>query len=74
MTTVIAPELLALQRLYAWESEAPTRVALTQPMGDGSVRDFTWGELAGEVRRMGSPWASGPATRSPSSRRTAPGG
>ena len=52
MTTVIAPELLALQRLYAWESEAPTRVALTQPMGDGSVRDFTWGELAGEVRRM----------------------
>ena len=29
MTTKIAPELLALQRLYAWESEAPARVALT---------------------------------------------
>ena len=52
MPTEIAPELLALQRLYAWEKEAPTRVALTQPMGDGSVRDFTWSELAGEVRRM----------------------
>ncbi len=52
MPTKIAPDLLALQRLYAWEKEAPTRVALTQPMGDGSVRDFTWSELAGEVRRM----------------------
>ncbi len=59
MTTVIAPELLALQRLYAWESEAPTRVALTQPMGDGSVRDFTWGELAGEVRRMAAHFRAG---------------
>ncbi len=52
MTTLIAPELLALQRLYAWETEAPQRVALSQPMGDGSVRDFTWGEVAAQVRRM----------------------
>ena len=52
MTTTIAPELLALQRLYAWERDAPTRVALTQPMGDGSVRDFNWSEVAGQVRRM----------------------
>ncbi len=52
MTTAISPDLLALQRLYAWERDSPDRVALTQPMPDGSVRDFTWGELAGEVRRM----------------------
>lgn len=52
MITTIAPELLALQRLYAWERDAPTRVALTQPMGDGTVRDFTWGEIALQVRQM----------------------
>ena len=52
MTIAIAPELLALQRLYSWEQDAPTRVALSQPMGDGSVRDFTWGEIAAQVRRM----------------------
>ena len=52
MTSTIAPELLALQRLYAWERDAPTRVALSQPMGDGSVRDFTWGDIALQVRHM----------------------
>ena len=49
-----APEMLALQRLYHWEKTSPQRVAFTQPMGDGTVRDMTWGEVAGEVRRMAS--------------------
>src|SRR5690606_154173 len=48
----VAPELLALQRLYHWEKTAPTRVALTQPLGNGAVQDFTWGQLGEQVRRM----------------------
>lgn len=48
----IAPEYLALQRLYHWESTAPDRVALTQPMGNGKVQDFTWKQVADQVRRM----------------------
>ncbi|MEP7300679.1 MAG: AMP-binding protein [Caldimonas sp.] len=48
----VAPEQLALQRLYHWERAAPAQVILTQPQGGGRVRDFTWGESIGEVRRM----------------------
>jgi long-chain acyl-CoA synthetase len=50
--TQVAPELLALQRLYHWEKTAPNRVALTQPMGDGAVQDFTWAQIGDQVRRM----------------------
>jgi long-chain acyl-CoA synthetase len=45
-------ETLALQRLYQWERTAPDRVALTQPLGGGAVRDFTWAEVGDQVRRM----------------------
>jgi long-chain acyl-CoA synthetase len=48
----IAPELLALQRLYHWEKADPDRVALSQPMGQGVVQDFTWAQVADQVRRM----------------------
>ncbi len=48
----VAPEQLALQRLYHWERSAPGQVVLTQPQGGGAIRDFTWGEAMGEVRRM----------------------
>jgi long-chain acyl-CoA synthetase len=48
----VAPEQLALQRLYHWERSAPDNVILTQPQGGGRIRDFTWGEAMGEVRRM----------------------
>ena len=48
----VAPEQLALQRLYQWEKTAADRVVLTQPLGGGAIRDFTWGEAIGEVRRM----------------------
>lgn len=50
--STISPDMLALQRLYYWEKTAPTRVALTQPMGGGVVKDYTWGQVADEVRRM----------------------
>ncbi len=48
----IAPEFLALQRLYHWEKTAPNRVALTQPMGGDVVQDFTWAQVADHSRRM----------------------
>jgi long-chain acyl-CoA synthetase len=47
-----APEMLALQRLYHWEKTAPGRIALTQPMGDGTTKDYTWAQVADQVRRM----------------------
>lgn len=45
-------EDLALQRLYHWERVAPRQVGLTQPMGAAVVRDFTWGEVIDQSRRM----------------------
>ena len=50
--TQVAPELLALQRLYHWEKTDPNRVTLTQPLGAGAVQEFTWAEIADQVRRM----------------------
>ena len=51
-SSVVAPESLALQRLYYWEKTAPDRVVMTQPQGDGTVRDFTWREVMDQSRRM----------------------
>ncbi len=48
----VASDLLALQRLYHWESKDPGRIALTQPMGGGVVKDFSWAEVADQARRM----------------------
>lgn len=43
---------LPLERLYKWEKERAGSVYMTQPMGGGKVRNFTWGETAKEVRAM----------------------
>jgi long-chain acyl-CoA synthetase len=48
----IAPSSLALQRLYHWERTQPDRVAYTQPMGGGVVKDMTWKEVMQQVRRL----------------------
>ena len=48
----VSPDRLSLQRLYHWEHSAPDRVALTQPMGDGVTRDYTWSQVGDQVRRM----------------------
>ena len=45
-------DTLALQRLYHGEKEAPDRVVLTQPMGQGVVQAYTWAQVADQVRRM----------------------
>jgi long-chain acyl-CoA synthetase len=48
----VAADALALQRLYHWEKSAPDRIAFTQPTGGGAVRDYTWGEVVDQARRM----------------------
>ncbi len=52
MTAAIAPEQLALQRLYHWEKTSPDRTVFTQPMGAGVVRTMSWREALDETRRM----------------------
>ncbi|WP_426147213.1 AMP-binding protein [Polaromonas sp. DSR2-3-2] len=49
---IVSPDLLALQRLYHWEKTIPQSISLTQPMGGGVTRVYTWGEVADQVRRM----------------------
>src|SRR4051812_20875350 len=48
----VRPEDLALQRLYHFETTAPERVVLTQPLGGGTVREYTWREVLDQTRRM----------------------
>jgi len=48
----VDPGALALQRLYHWEKTDPGRVVMTQPLGGGQVRDYTWGEVIDQSRRM----------------------
>lgn len=48
----LANESLPLQRLYQWEKTHGHHVYLSQPMGDGSVRDYTWSQVVGESLRM----------------------
>ena len=52
MSATIAPEHLALQRLYHWEKTTPDRTVFTQPMGGGVVRQMSWREVMDETRRM----------------------
>jgi long-chain acyl-CoA synthetase len=52
MTQAVAADALALERLYHWERSEPDRVVLTQPLGGGNVKDFTWREILDETRRM----------------------
>lgn len=52
MQQATGAQALALQRLYHWERTAPGRVVLTQPLGGGTVKEFTWREILDEVRRM----------------------
>src|SRR5882757_8871717 len=43
---------LPLQRIWRWETERGAEVYLTQPLGGGAVRDFTWTEAIDQARRM----------------------
>jgi len=50
--TQVTPDRLALQRLYHWEKVQPNKVYLTQPMGGGQVKEWTWGQAVAEVRKV----------------------
>jgi long-chain acyl-CoA synthetase len=52
MPASAAPDTLALQRLYFWERTAAQRIAFTQPIGGGVVKDYRWGEVVDQARRM----------------------
>ncbi len=52
MSTTTSPASLALQRLCHWEASEPNRVILTQPLGGGALRDYTWAQVMDETRRM----------------------
>jgi long-chain acyl-CoA synthetase len=43
---------LPLQRAYHWETARANEVFLTQPMGAGVVRDWTWAQAMQDARRM----------------------
>lgn len=47
-----APEFLPLARIFYWEHERAHYLYLTQPMGNGLVRDYTWAQAVGEARRV----------------------
>ena len=48
----ISDDDLILQRVYSWESRQGDQVFLTQPMGNGVVREYTWSQMLDESRRM----------------------
>jgi len=55
--TAVAPDTLALQRLYHWEKTTPDRIVFTQPYegaakGAGQVRTWTWKQALDETRRL----------------------
>jgi long-chain acyl-CoA synthetase len=52
MPVQAAADALALQRLYHWEKTAPERIAFTQPLGGGALRDYRWGEVMDQARRL----------------------
>jgi long-chain acyl-CoA synthetase len=57
MTAAVAPDTLALQRLYQWEKSRPERMVFTQPYdgaatGSGQVRTWSWQQAMDETRRM----------------------
>lgn len=43
---------LALENAYHWEKVLADRAFLTQPMGGGAIREWTWKQAMDEARRM----------------------
>jgi long-chain acyl-CoA synthetase len=41
-----------LEAAYQWERTTPNRVYMTQPIGGGAVRTYTWKQTLDEARRM----------------------
>lgn len=45
---------LALDLVYRWEKEKAHEVYMTQPCGNGVVKDYTWQQAVAEARKMAS--------------------
>lgn len=43
---------LPLESVYKWEKERPNSIYMTQPLGHGAVKDYTWAQTVDEARRM----------------------
>jgi long-chain acyl-CoA synthetase len=43
---------LYLERAYRWEKELANRRFMTQPLGGGRVREYTWAEAMAEARKI----------------------
>src|SRR3546814_10340276 len=52
LTPLLREDDLSLQRLFRWEAEFATRIYLTQPLGNGESRDYSWAQTLDEARRM----------------------
>jgi long-chain acyl-CoA synthetase len=48
----IPSDYLPLERIYRWERERAGEIVLAQPYDGGKLRDWTWAQAVGEVRRM----------------------
>jgi long-chain acyl-CoA synthetase len=49
---MLAADQLPLQKLYHWEKTLGDRLYLTQPLGGGAERTWTWGQTLEETRRI----------------------
>ncbi len=54
MDTVPAPSRLILDHVYEHEFATPDKLYLTQPIGYGEVRDYSWQQVVDQARRMAS--------------------
>ena len=52
MNSPVQDDLLALQRLFHWESTTPDKVVMTQPMGGGVLQEFSWRQALDQARRI----------------------
>lgn len=43
---------LVLDRAYSWEKQRPDEIYMTQPIGGGEVRTYSWAQTLDEARRM----------------------
>ncbi|MBK6515965.1 MAG: AMP-binding protein [Polyangiaceae bacterium] len=48
----MATQKLILDYVYEHEEKNRDRVYLTQPLGGGAVKDYTWGDVVDQARRM----------------------
>ncbi len=50
--TKTATKEMVLERIYRHEKDCANKVYMTQPIGNGEVKDYTWSEAMNQVRRM----------------------